>query len=95
MIFCKKCGNLMIVQKKRKKLVCVCRNCGYTSRQKKIKTTSISEKLKSDEKIKKSSKKRSLSMLKTNIQKINVFSDKNVKLKDSLLDEIEKIYSEL
>ena len=50
MIFCDKCGNLMIAEEKKGKLVYVCRNCGHTSHPKKIKTTRISEKLKTEEK---------------------------------------------
>lgn len=45
MIFCEKCGNLMIAEKKRGKLVYTCRKCGRISRGKKVATTSISEKM--------------------------------------------------
>jgi len=49
MKFCDKCGNLMIAEKKGKRLVYICRKCGYVSRGKKVVSTSISEDLKVEE----------------------------------------------
>ncbi len=46
MIFCEKCGNLMIAEKKRKRLVYTCRKCGHTLRGKRVVSTSIFEKMK-------------------------------------------------
>ncbi len=51
MIFCEKCGNLMIAEKKKGKLRYVCRKCGHVQRAKKILSTSISEEMKSEETI--------------------------------------------
>jgi DNA-directed RNA polymerase subunit M len=52
MEFCKKCGNLMIAEKSGGKLKYRCRKCGFISRGKRVFSTSISEKLKTeDEKI--------------------------------------------
>ncbi len=48
MKFCEKCGNLMIAEKRKGKLVYVCRKCGHTSRVK-VKSTKISEVLKAKE----------------------------------------------
>jgi DNA-directed RNA polymerase subunit M len=45
MIFCEKCGNLMIAARKKGKLKYVCRKCGYSSPEKKVVSTSISEKV--------------------------------------------------
>jgi len=49
MMFCEKCGNLMFPERKGKKLMYVCRNCGHTSSSKKIKSN-ISERLETEEK---------------------------------------------
>jgi len=45
MMFCEKCGNLMISEKKKGKLAYVCRKCGYSPRTSKVETTTISEKV--------------------------------------------------
>jgi DNA-directed RNA polymerase subunit M len=49
MIFCDKCGNLMLPGKKENEVVNICRTCGNVSRSKKV-TGTISEKLKIEEK---------------------------------------------
>ena len=45
MIFCEKCGNLMIAEKRAGKLKYICRKCGHSSKGKKVVSTSISEKV--------------------------------------------------
>lgn len=48
MKFCPKCGNLMIAEKRKGKLVYVCRKCGYILHQS-AKSTSITEEIKPKE----------------------------------------------
>jgi len=50
MIFCDKCGNLMIAAKKGRKLVYICRKCGAVKKPKKVKITNILEKIRRSEK---------------------------------------------
>ncbi|MBS3052391.1 MAG: transcription factor S [Candidatus Aenigmarchaeota archaeon] len=45
MIFCDKCSNLMISEKRDGKLKNVCRKCGYVSRDKNVHATNILEKI--------------------------------------------------
>ncbi len=44
MIFCDKCNNLMISEKRDGRLKYVCRKCKYVSREKNVHVTNISEK---------------------------------------------------
>ena len=46
MEFCTKCGNLMISERKGGKLAYVCRKCGHVSKEKRVVSTNISEKIK-------------------------------------------------
>ena len=47
MIFCDKCGNLMLPGKKGKEMAYICRTCGNVSHSKNI-TGTISERMKSE-----------------------------------------------
>lgn len=49
MLFCGKCGNLMISERKGNRLRYVCRKCGHAIKEKKVVATSISMKIMSRE----------------------------------------------
>lgn len=51
MLFCNKCGNLMVSENKKGKLIYVCRNCGFTNKSIKANVTTISEKIKNKDTI--------------------------------------------
>jgi len=49
MIFCEKCGNVVIAEKKKGRLAYICKKCGNISHRGKVTTTSIFEKMKTPE----------------------------------------------